>query len=126
MASETRAAALRASLLKELETTLPLPAAPPLARLRWIRNEIENYLDRWIAFAAFDDIPLKSLLADDLFAMVLIAIDVYEQELRRSSYAHRAQWDRFVSQISQLQRSRDRREISQLRLALDAVIHELP
>jgi hypothetical protein len=122
MADAARIAALRASLLRELEIACPFVSTPSRARLRWLRNELENYLDRWLAFAAVESIPLKSLLADDLFAMVLVATDVCEQEFARASARpEKEAWDAFTGQLARIGKTKDRAILPNLRPALDRV-----
>lgn len=120
MADSARVAALRASLLRELETACPLASTPPLTRLRWLRNELENYLDRWLAFAAVDSIPLKSLLSDDLFAMVLVATETCEQEVTRTPHVDvKSAWIDFTALVARVRADKDRTLLASLRPALD-------
>jgi hypothetical protein len=122
MADSARVAALRASLLRELEAACPAASAPPPARLRWLHRELENYLDRWLAFAALDSIPLKSLLNDDLFAMVLVATETCDREFARGpDLAGKEAWAVFTALLSRLRATKDRTHISGLRPGLDRV-----
>lgn len=124
MATTRRADELRASLLRELETVAQREGFDYVRRLRWLRGELENYLDRWLAFAAVESIPLKSLLNDDLFAMVGVAAEVLDQQLRASAAVLSSvtdSWIRFYASLMRVRAAKDRSVLAGLRDALVAV-----
>jgi hypothetical protein len=126
MRPSPRAASLRASLLQELEATTQRENFRHIDRLRWLRDQLENYLDRWLAFAAVEIIPMKSLLADDLFTMVLVASETYDQQLAASPVPLPKQaWANFNSMLAGVRNAKDRSRLVGLRDALVAVGAEL-
>ena len=120
MASLRRATDLRASLMRELDSVSQREGFDHVGRLLWLRGELENYLDRWLAFAAVESISIKSLLSDDLFVMVSVASEVYDQQLGGSGPAV-DEWRRFHSALSHVRRAKDRAALVGLREALVTV-----
>lgn len=80
MASAKRTAELRASVRSQLDAAVPHATADSGTRLRWLYAELENQLDRWLAFAAIESIPLESLRRDDLFATITVLVEAFEHE----------------------------------------------
>lgn len=120
MASTRRVADLRTSLMRQLDEVSRLEGFDGTGRRRWLRGELENYLDRWLAFAAVEAISLQSLLNDDLFAMVLVAADAYEREVEAGG-SEIEEWRRFSAALSRIRVAKDRATLGGLREALDAV-----
>jgi hypothetical protein len=117
-----RAIELRASLIRELEAVAQREASSQLDQLQWLRGELENYLDRWLGFAAVDGISYSSLLQGDLFIMVLVAAEVYEQQLCGSSSKRgEAEWHQFRTALTCAQSAKDRACLIGLRESLVAV-----
>ena len=121
MASK-RATELRASLVRELEAVSQREGYSQLARLIWLRNELENYLDRWLGFVALDETAISSLFQSDLFTMILVASDVYEQELGKGeSKRSEAEWRQFRANFARAQSARSLDALVGLRESLVAV-----
>jgi hypothetical protein len=85
-----------ASLLRELsEVTLRTSLDEP-GRLRWIRDQLENYFDRWSAFLAVGSRGSRSAFTGDLFTMVEVAGRVYEHEVVKTHSGYRGEaWTGF-------------------------------
>jgi hypothetical protein len=112
---------LQASLQRELEAVTRSDHLGRHERLRWLRDQLENYLDRWLAFANIESIPSASLFQDDLFTMVIVAADVFEAERRQGDAACELEaWTNFKSIMLRVQTTRER-PTKELRDALDAV-----
>lgn len=122
MAHALRTTELRASLQRELAAASTRGRFDPRGELRWLHGELTNYLDRWLAFAAIESIPMKSLLADDLFAMVVVAADEFRAR-RRALPDHAAlqAWERFDSGIGGLRPTEARASLVGLQTALAEV-----
>lgn len=58
-------------------------------RLRWITNHLDEYIERWLGFAALPISP-KALIQSDLFTMVEIAIEALEEEVAQTAGARSA------------------------------------
>jgi hypothetical protein len=83
----SRAQFFEASLRRKLAEETQRASLDPLGRLSWLREQLENYFDRWAAFAAlgspaaFESTISRSAFKGDLFTMVEVACQVYEDEL---------------------------------------------
>lgn len=119
MTTLSSSAVLRASVRRELESVALWERFDERERLRWIRQELENYFTRWFEFAKSDDIPLPALLADDLFARVVATSDVLGEELAAHAHPARAEWDRWSAGVANLQASGDRGALPELSAALE-------
>ncbi len=119
MAAPNRFAALSASLSRELEA-IPLDASGGrLARLQWLYSQLENYVDRWLAFAGIETIRMKSLLADDLFTMIVVALEIYTIESERDPSAPgRVAWEGFKNAILRVCKTKDRAHLADIRSRL--------
>ncbi|HEX8455440.1 MAG TPA: hypothetical protein VF647_25395 [Longimicrobium sp.] len=66
-----------------------------LSRLRWLADQLENYVERWIGSG-------EAMLDGDLFAMVEIGADLTHEEIRRAPRLPGMQgaWDEFSEVLS--------------------------
>ncbi|HEX8673139.1 MAG TPA: hypothetical protein VF710_14690 [Longimicrobium sp.] len=66
-----------------------------LARLRWLADQLENYVERWIGFG-------EGMFEGDLFAMVEIGVALTDEEIRRAARLPAVQgaWDEFSEVLS--------------------------
>jgi hypothetical protein len=58
-------------------------------RLRWITKHLDEYIERWLGFAALPISP-RALIQSDLFTMVEIAVDALEEEVAQTAGARGA------------------------------------
>jgi hypothetical protein len=118
-----RSRQLQESLRVELEATTIREHLDSLGRRRWLVDQLDNYLDRWLGFAALGTISMKSLRRDDLFIMLLIGTEVYTDELNRvaNAIAEKGAWKEFRSLLLAVQRSRDISSLGSLRTVLTSV-----
>jgi hypothetical protein len=117
---------LRSSLEHELRAVTVRDTLDSESRRRWLLDQLDNYLDRWLGFAAVG-IPLKSLLRDDLFTMLIVGVDAYARELEAAAIASSelAAWEKFQTLLRQLQETRDGSNLPALRIALTSVRNAL-
>lgn len=116
MASAKRTQELRASLVRQLEAVSSRDGAN--SRLLWLHAELENQLDRWLAFAAIDGIPLESLLRDDLFAMIGVVNEVLDAEIRERRLE---EWRIIQTALKGIGTVKNRAELARVREALTVV-----
>jgi hypothetical protein len=118
----TRAQELLVSLQRELSAATAKGHLDPLGRRRWLLDQLDNYLDRWIAFAAVG-VSMKSLLRDDLFTMLRVGVQVYssEIEIARGKNLETDEWQKFVALMSQVCESHSKAMLAELRSALTNV-----
>lgn len=108
-----RRQALRASLAQRLATQ------PEPARLRWLADQLENYLERWLAFRS---LGAASPPADDeLFAMLELGCEAVTNELRRATPATATAWSTLAGLVARVREHGDEDLIGQLRPALAQV-----
>ena len=77
----TRLKALRVSLERELLAQTASKGSTRAIQLKWVTEQLENYLERWLGFCAVPSIPMSSLVEDDLVGMIGIGLDVLTQRL---------------------------------------------
>ena len=87
---------LRVSLEERLERACPHAITPVTARIRWLGEQLENYVERWLGFAVLPGATIPSLLEGDLFAIVDISAGVLDNEIRLlpESAGMRKSWTR--------------------------------
>lgn len=105
-----RRQALALSLRQRLE------AQPASARRSWAEEQIENYLERWVAFRGLT--PTNPPPADDdLFAMIEIGVGVLSDELRdaKLSPGRKASWRELLDLLAAVRTSGDEGVVGQLR-----------
>ena len=118
-----RSKELQESLRRELESA-DVRALSPSDRRVWLLDQLDNYLDRWLAFAALG-VPIESLLRDDLFSMLVVGVDRFSEELKLDHSAPEAHaWSHFVAQIELLKSSRSVDVLNSLRADLTQVRNE--
>jgi hypothetical protein len=122
-----RSRQLQESLRVELEAVTIHEHLDSLGRRRWLVDQLDNYLDRWLGFAALGTISMKSLLRDDLFVMLLIGTEVYTDELNRAedALAEKGAWKEFRSLLTAVQRSCNVSSPGPLRIALTSIRNAL-
>ena len=90
-------------------------------RRSWLLDQLDNYLDRWLGFAAIG-VPLKSLLRDDLFIMLVVGVETYSSEVMAESPVEGYNaWTSFLRLIAQVRKRNDTVAFSKLRDALTQV-----
>ena len=121
MASD-RIGELKASLLRELEIITKRENLAPIARLKWLRGELENYVERWLGFAVTDEVPYPSTLRGDLFTMVIVATEIFEDEISRGKeLSGKVEWSIYKTALARVRSAKDRSQLSRLRESLAAV-----
>jgi hypothetical protein len=111
---------LWASLAGQLE--MEQPGEPPGSsqRLRWIGDQLENYVERWLAFCTIPSLPMSSLLDDDLFGIIDIGTDLMDRELTHSAENPERDrvWQEFHSVVAMIRTVGERTQAEQLRESL--------
>ncbi|HEX2078786.1 MAG TPA: hypothetical protein VHG08_13780 [Longimicrobium sp.] len=92
---------LDASLRSRLDAQLG--DAHPLARVTWICEQLENYVERWVGFGALSPSTAPTGRGDELFGVIQVGAALFSDELRRLSTdaaeLHEA-WQRFARTLS--------------------------
>ncbi|MBL9205781.1 MAG: hypothetical protein JNN01_11885 [Opitutaceae bacterium] len=96
-----RAAFLRSALRDRLETQPD--------RLGWLREQLENYVERWLGFTADPSLSIKGLLRDDFFIMLSVATELYGAERENiDSRVGDREWRQFVETLRRIEKTKDR------------------
>lgn len=75
----------------------------------WLREQLENYVERWLGFAVDPSLSMKGLLRDDFFLMLSVATDLYGAERENAgSRAGDREWKQFVETLRRIEKTRDR------------------
>ena len=122
-----RKAELRRSLERELESHVPVASSEPWIRAIWLAEQLENYVERWLAFCALPAIPMPALLNDDLFAMIECGAAAFGDAIRRLPDESELQvrWSRFAALLADVRANADRARANELRGALAEVLLRL-
>lgn len=91
---------LKDSLRRELHRQSAVHCLSPIARVRWLVEQLENYVERWRGLCKVDS-QAKRLFDDDLFFMVEIGAEVVSEELRSvEAPAIANRWHCFVEALA--------------------------
>ena len=113
---------LRRSLRRNLTAVTREQHLDAHERRLWLLDQLDNYLDRWLAFAALG-VPMDSLLRDDLFLMLRHGSALFTEEIQQlpPTAPERIAWQTFAQLLASIQDSRGRTLLPELRNALSTV-----
>jgi hypothetical protein len=119
---------LWSSLEGRLEQYLPRATSPVSARIRWLSEQLENYVERWLGFAALPQATMPGLLKGDLFAAVEIGAAVLDEEIRLlPGHAEtQVRWTDFQRALASLRHPDARPTPDELRATLRAYLATVP
>jgi hypothetical protein len=111
-----RRQALALSLRQRLETQ------PASARTSWVEEQIENYLERWLAFRALTTTNPPPA-DDDLFAMIEIGAGILSDEFRDAKLSPELTkyWSEFLDLLAAVRKFGDEGVVGKLRSKLAQV-----
>ena len=114
-----RSVVLRRSLRRNLAAVTREQHLDARGRRLWLLDQLDNYLDRWLAFAALG-VPLESLLRDDLFLMLCHGSALFTEEIKQlpTSAQERFAWQTFAQRLAAIPKSRSENALPELRQAL--------
>jgi hypothetical protein len=117
---------LLVSLLRELAHATERGHFGPSDRVKWLGDQLENYVERWVGFTAALPVQKTSPANDTLFGIVEIGADVLGAELRgRGDHPGIKSWQRFEVALEDVRRDGDGKRAGQLREALAQVRAEI-
>lgn len=113
-----RSRRLKAALRRSLTEATTTQALDPKARLLWLQDQLENYLDRWRAFVSLENEPTPFNRNDDLFLMLVAGSEVYAEE--HGSWPGRSDeaWRQFQALLKKARQTGDRSLAQPLRTAM--------
>lgn len=117
-----RSFVLRRSLRRQLAAVTREQHLDARGRRLWLLDQLDNYLDRWLAVAALG-VPMESLLRDDLFLMLRHGSALFTEEIEQLSPAapERIAWQVFARLLDGIPKSPTASYMPELRKALSAV-----
>lgn len=113
---------LRRSLRRQLATVTREQHLDVHGRRLWLLDQLDNYLDRWLAFAALG-VPMESLLRDDLFLMLRHGSALLSQEIEQlpPTFPERSAWQTFAQLLENVIESPATSSLPALRKTLSTV-----
>jgi hypothetical protein len=116
-----RAFVLRRSLRRQLAAVTREQQLDACGRRLWLLDQLDNYLDRWLAFAALS-VPIESLLRDDLFLMLRHGSTLFTEEIDQLPVTdpERTAWQTFAQLLAEVPHARNAEALPKLRSALTA------
>lgn len=117
-----RSYVLRRSLRRQLAAVTREQHLDARGRRLWLLDQLDNYLDRWLAFAALG-VPMESLLRDDLFLTLRHGSALFTEEIQQlpPTAPERAAWQTFTQLLANFIESPATNSLHELRRALSAV-----
>jgi hypothetical protein len=116
---------LQTSLQRELERHAAERGLGPTARVAWLLDQLENYVERWLGLRAADGSAIAPA-SDDLFGMIEIGADVTSGEVRAAEAAAvMGSWQTFLTILAELRAGSSMIEPWRLAEALAVVRSEL-
>jgi hypothetical protein len=104
-----------ASWRKQLMNRIKDEVTPDrIAELVWLVRHLEEYLERWLAFARLQTVNLAATLDNDVFCIVLAASDLIDERLPFLSASQRfpqQEWRDFRSAVQWIQKAPDQSEL---------------
>ena|SRR5919108_823408 len=119
---------LRSSLHSQLEAYAARNRDRPNARLHWLSEQLENYVERWLAFRAAITVGSRSPPQDDLFDVIELATEMLTVEMRQlpSTSQGAQRWQRFLEVLSRVRTGSNDSAAEQLRTTVEEVRAALP
>jgi hypothetical protein len=100
---------LRALFRADLDAETRKNAWGPEERMLWAMEHLDEYIERWLGFAAHIVSP-QALIGSDLFTVIEIAVEALEQEFARSRIDLESRRpERFRVALELLRRTGDRK-----------------
>ena len=117
-----RSFVLRRSLRRNLAAVTREQQLDARGRRLWLLDQLDNYLDRWLAFAALG-VPMESLLRDDLFLMLRHGSALFTEEIAQlpPTAPERIAWQTFAQLLANVIESPGTSSLPELRKALSAI-----
>ena len=124
---DSRHAVLRQSLAERLETAEPRVRSRPDARARWVATQLENYVERWLAFSTVSTTTAEGLTRGNLFGALVVGNRTLGEIVAELPDGHpaRAAWAKFNAQVESIQRDARTVEAERLRPMLAIVAEAL-
>jgi hypothetical protein len=82
--------------------------------LNWLCDQLGEYLERWLGFAKMERIPIKAMIGNKLYFVVVAAINVIGNRLERVKAqpgCPTKEWDEFKNAVEWVRQVADRDEL---------------
>lgn len=99
-----------------------------VGELRWLCDQLAQYLERWLGFARMEDISVEATLKNKLFLVVNAAINVIDERLDRAkaeSWCPRREWFEFKNAVAWIRQNPNRDELSLVETTFEAFSKKL-
>jgi hypothetical protein len=93
---------LRRSLDSQLESATAEEGTDRMARAKWLGDQLENYVERWLGFQAAPPHPSPPAEDDELFGMIEVGAELLGEELVRARAItdNQASWREFLKALN--------------------------
>jgi hypothetical protein len=99
---------------------------PPDERLLYLLDHLRLYLSRFIGFANHPGLCAIDLLGNDVYAIILIAIDIVRDELEIASFHDSMpRWTEFQRLVTEIDAATNADQLEAMRAEFDAARAEL-
>jgi hypothetical protein len=117
---------LRRALTSQLEAVVP-ESADGRTRVKWLGEQLHNYVERWLAFQTWSSQPAPPTGNDDLFVMMEVGAELLGEEMGRAAVPTNIAmaWRAFLGALEHLRRASDSERQGCLRETLAAVLFGL-
>jgi hypothetical protein len=111
---------LRRSLASQLDTAAVVEDKNPLARPKWLVEQLENYIERWLGCLAAFSQTGPPAGDDELFGMIRVGAELLGEELMRAKTTadNQANWRDFVEALDGIRNESGSQRPNALREAL--------
>ena len=101
----------------------------PSYKILWLVRHLEQYLERWLAFAQVEKIGVDATLNNETFYVVLAATRVINNQVAQLSSTTqfpREEWDYFRNTLEWIQKAPDRSELGLIKDTFESFNKKLP
>jgi hypothetical protein len=112
---------LRGSLASQLEMVFPAAGLDRLGRAKWLGEQLENYVERWLGFWTVSSRRTPPA-ADDLFGMIEVGAELMGEELAGAAATDVvASWSNFLAVLDGVRHEGDTQRPENLTQTLAAL-----
>jgi len=98
-------------------------------KMLWLVRHLEEYLERWFGFAELEGVTVADTLHNELFDVVLAAVDVINSRLPQLGPTKpfpREEWQHFQNALEWIQKSPERSELALITSTFDSFCSKFP
>jgi hypothetical protein len=124
--SEKRIESCRSNLAQRLDSEV---AGDCHSKITWLVQHLEEYLERWLAFARLENLTVEGTLHNDVFFIVVAATELIDDQMARLDAAvlfPREEWNQFRNALEWIQKSPERSELQLISDTFESFFNKMP